>query len=399
MPETTITWLNPDGSGGALDDAHRALTVPGTVPGDHVRWRELRVQKRRVVGELEAILTPSADRRTPSCPWDADCGGCDLSAFAPGARTAALAGVVARTLRLDDPPEVVPSPRATGHRARVKLSLMDGKAGYRAARSHDLVEIGHCAVARPEIGDAIAVLRTWLADGHEGLTEVELRSDGTRVVYAFGSQGKVPRDTRERLATLGDVAVDGRTLYGDPVLVLDVLGLPLRVGPRAFYQVNLELNVQLVAYVRDQVLAAAPERVIDLYSGIGNLGLPIAAAGVPVLAVERDGQALGDLRETAVQLGLTQIRALAVDAAKFDPSREAFDVVVLDPPRAGSGEVLSRVLRNRPRRVVYVACNIVAVRPEIQRAIKEGYRVSAVRCFDLFPDTHHLEAVITLDRV
>jgi len=85
-------------------------------------------------------------------------------------------------------------------------------------------------------------------------------------------------------------------------------------------------------------------------------------------------------------------------AERFDPQSTPFDVAVLDPPRAGAGEVMDRVLRSRPRRVVHVACDPVAGARDVARARKQGYAVASVQLFDLFPRTHHVETVTVLDR-
>jgi 23S rRNA (uracil1939-C5)-methyltransferase len=389
-----IAWLAPDGSGGGKTDDGRIVQVPGTIPGDVVTFEVVGKRGRTVLGQRVDLQTPSPGRRAPTCPVDAACGGCDLAVFGAG-RTEALATNVARSVGWDGVVPVVTGRSELGTRARVKLALGDGVVGYHGARSHELVDVHACEIARPEVVEALGRLRTWWADAPFEASEVEIRSDGTRAVFAF--RGRRPRD-REIFAPLADVAVDGKAVYGDPTLRLPVAGLRLFASPTAFFQVHLELNEALVAYVGDRVREASPERVLDLYAGIGNLGLPLAASGIPVLAVERDGPAIADLERTAADHGIDRIRALALDARRFDPSREPYDVAVLDPPRAGAGDVLPRVLRNRPRRVVLVSCDVRAAGRDVRAAKKAGYRLTDVRCFDLFPRTHHLETVSVLDR-
>lgn len=394
MPTTRVAWLNPDGSGGALDESRRVLHLPGGLPGDVVSWTSVEGH-----AQVDAVVEPSPDRVTPACPVDGQCGGCDLSALAPGARRAALAHMIGRAWNLPAAPEVEAPTVERGRRARVELAIADGVVGYRAARSHRLVDVDACGIARPELNDLLGRLRTVIA-ARPGLPtdRVSLRTDGEKAVAAFQSTRRWSPEDVEGTAVLDHVAVDHKRVHGDPTLRLPVLGLRLRAGPEAFFQVDLDLNQRLVAFVRDAITAVRAERVLDLYAGIGNLGLPIAAGGVPVLAVEVDGSALHDLRATAADHGLTAVKVLAMDARKFDPSREAFDAAILDPPRAGAGDVLIRVLRNRPRRVVLVSCDALAGSRDVRAAQKLGYRVTAVRCFDLFADSHHMETVTVLDR-
>jgi 23S rRNA (uracil1939-C5)-methyltransferase len=278
---------------------------------------------------------------------------------------------------------MVPSPRQTGHRARIDLNIVNGRVGYRRRRSKDLVEMKTCGVARPEVQEALDRLRQCDVPPFE---RVELRSDGQRVVYAF-SGGK----TRVAPAGLEHVAINGRPVRGDPVLTLDVLGVQLRASPRSFYQVNLEVNARLVADVA--AAAAGHERVLDLYAGIGNLSLPIADLGIAVTAVELEGQAISDLRAAAQG---RPVRAVGADVGRFDTSTEAFDCLILDPPRAGAPGVLKRASLNRPKTIIYVSCNA----PAAARDLRElpDYRVDSVTCFEMFPDTHHFETLIVLKR-
>lgn len=373
------------------------MRVPAGLPGDTVRWRETGRHGRTRDGVIEAYDGTNPDRIQPPCPHDAACGGCDLAAWAPEARRVGLGRMVAHSLGWTSDVEVVPSPRAEGHRARIKLAVEGGQIGYRGARSHALVPIRSCRIARPELQAMLPALAAWAAACPEPEPlEVELRTDGTRTALVL-SRAVLP-STWEGLRAFPAVAVQGRAGIGDPVLRLPVAGLSLRASPDAFFQVNLEANELLVAHVGAEVRAAKAERVLDLYAGIGNLSLPLAASGIPVVAVEQTGAAIRDLRATAEAHGLTQVQALSLDVARFDPSREPYDVALLDPPRAGAGEALGRVLRNRPRRVVYVSCHVPSAARDL-KAHAVGYRITAVRAFDLFPETRHVEAVITLDRV
>ena len=390
MGELTVDWLLPEGDGGART-SDGVLRLPGALPGERVRWRADGGKGSRQAGVVEAILSPSPLRRTPPCPFDAECGGCGLAHLAPEGRPEVLSGWARRAWRVPEgfPVGFVASPRASGHRARIKLTLDGGRVGYRREGSHALVPIDHCLAARPEVDAAIARLEgVPLA----GLATVEIRSDGARVVFAFTSAG---RFDGAALAPLVDVAVDGKVFHGNPTLTLPG---GLRASPSSFYQVNLEVNARLVAHVRDAVLAAKAERVADLYAGIGNLTLPIAAAGVPVIAVEREGQATADLRFNAAAARLANVVTVERPVEAWDPSREAFDVVVLDPPRTGAPGVLTRVLRNRPRVIVTVSCHAPSSARDLEPALKAGYEIVSLDVFDLFPDTHHFESIVVARR-
>ncbi len=329
----------------------------------------------------------------PLCPWSAACGGCDMDGAPRAGREATLRNTVAWTLGLDSLPTWIDSPRQDGYRARIKLAIENGRVGYRGPRSHVLVEPGTCRIARPEIQTALPALRAWVAEHGEPFASVELRSDGTRVVHAFASKAKVEAETRAAMAALGDIALDGRPMHGRPTLELEVAGIHLRASPASFFQVNLEVNALLGEHARAAV--AGCERVLDLYAGIGNLGLPIAARGTPVLSVEAPGSAADDLRHNIATVAPARARAIACRIEDFDPTRDAFDAAILDPPRAGAPGILPRLARQRPRRIVLVSCHA----PSAARDLRElrGYRITSATCFDLFPATSHVELVLVLE--
>lgn len=289
------------------------------------------------------------------------------------------------------------SPREHGHRARIKLNLEDGRLGYREAGTHVMVDIDACRAARPELAPLIDRLRAMPPADLAGYASVELRTDGTRAVYAF-TRADRQRPDPEALAPLGDVAVDGRRHHGDPTLHIPSGPRRLRASPLSFYQVNLEVNDLLVAHVNRLVDEARSERLIDLYAGIGNLGLGPATAGVPVVAVEREGQATSDLIENARRLS-ANVTVKTAPVERFDLSREPFDVALLDPPRQGAPGMLEKVFQNRPRLVVYVACDPTSAARDLKAvAAHPDYSVRSVQLFDMFPDTHHVETVVEIVR-
>ncbi len=394
--DATVEWLFPDGEGGAKLPSGGVLRLAGAIPGERVRYAEIERQGRTVIGRVTEVLVASPHAQVAPCPWDARCGGCDLSRFEAAARRNALAVVAQRAFGMASPPEFIASPRQHAHRARIKLAIDGGRIGYRAARSHELVEVDTCRIAREEVQAALAKLRE-SALSLDGLESVEIRSDGARAVYHFQSARKKWDEGFAALRGLGDVAVDGRAVAGDPVLRLPVGGYALRCSPGSFYQVNLEINALLGAWVHDHVRQLRAERVLELYAGIGNFAVPIAGNGVPVVAVEREGSSTADLRATAQENRLP-IKVTTTAAEAFDPSTEAFDVALLDPPRAGAPGVIPKILRNRPRALVYVSCHVPNAARDLKPALAAGYRLTAVRCFEMFPDSHHFETVAVLSR-
>lgn len=282
---------------------------------------------------------------------------------------------------------LVPSPRSLGYRARVDLAVGPGGLGYTRPRSREHVPIPACAIARPELNAALGVLQG--AD-LRGLTRLELRTDGQKVVLA--AQG-----SRRELPWGEHVALNGRPLRGDPTVRIQAGGVEHQLSPGTFYQVNLEVNALLVEEVRALALAYQPQAVLDLFAGAGNLSLPLAAAGVPCTLLEMDGPATRDAQATARRLGLP-VEVQNRDALQLRAGERFFDLALLDPPRAGAGDLIGRLVLTRPRAIVYVSCNPVALARELRPALAAGYRVRRLLGYDMFPQTPHVEVLCVLER-
>lgn len=341
--------------------------------------------------------------RLPPCPLHATCGGCPQMTHSPEDQLAEKVRFLSVAMG-EAPDVVVPSPAELGYRARISLSGdAQGRLGYHRPKSHDLVTIAACAIARPEINAVLGRLPPL-----PGVRRAELRSDGARVVLAVDSRddrGKPAANVatlKKALAALpigelglAGIAVDGHGVAGEVLLRFQIGAIEHRLSPDTFYQVNLEVNAALVAAVG--AAAADAESLLDLYAGAGNLSLPLLARGKRATLIESSHAAVGDARRTIKAHGLPG-EVKTGDAGRFRAGDAVFDVALLDPPRAGAGGLLTELLLTRPKRMIYVSCNPVALARDIKPARKAGYAVESLSLFDMFPQTPHMEALCVLSR-
>ena len=208
-------------------------------------------------------------------------------------------------------------------------------------------------------------------------------------------------NTRQTNVILGDKE---QRLYG-PGFILDTLcGLSFRISSKSFYQVNA---VQTTVLYQTAIALAeldGSQRVIDAYCGTGTIGLVAAAQGAAeVIGVDSVESAIRDARENAKHNGVENARFFVGDAGAFmrdlADAGERVDVVLMDPPRAGSSEeFLGAVVQLAPQRVVYVSCNPQTQQRDVRYLVKRGYRLKIVQPVDMFPHTDHVETVVLLQK-
>lgn len=390
---------------GRLPDG-KACFVPFAIPGERVVVEVVEDRKRWARARLVEIVEASPDRVDPPCPYfgaeepdgPARCGGCKLQHVAPDRQAVMKRRIVVEQLEriggLTDPPvEETVTPAGFGYRSQARFAAdAQGRLGFRRLRGNDIVPIDTCILLTPQAQG----VRDEAGDGWQGVEEVTVRhgADGGAMIVHPGPGGMPPLPEGET-----PVALTGRStavnLRGDATLEMAVGDLRYRVSPTSFFQAG----PPGAAAILDLVVAAADvqpgDRVLDLYAGVGLLSKPLALAGAHVTAVESHPAACADAEVNLAELGVTIMRGRSEDAVgALISDGQAFDVVVLDPPRAGAGtELVAQLPALGPRAVVYVSCDPAALARDARALVEAGYDLVRATPVDQFAQTAAIETV------
>jgi 23S rRNA (uracil1939-C5)-methyltransferase len=383
--------------------------VPFTLPGELVK---VSVGPGETRAEAIAIIEPSPDRVAPVCPHFGICGGCALQhmearAYLAWKREQVIAALASRGLEAPVEP-VRPVPLASRRRASFALARTgQGVAfGYRAARSHAIIDIAACPVLSPGIASRLGKLKAALAPlgARKGETRVSLTETDTGLDLALEGARPSPAlltGLAASGASLGvaRVTVDSEslTLQGEPLVTLS--GAHVKLPPGAFLQASREAEAILVALVMEATAGA--KRIADLFAGIGTFTFALAARA-EVDAFEAGEAATGALADAArTTYKLKPIRTYARDLFRAPVSVKElarYDAVVLDPPRAGARAQAEALAASKVPRIVMVSCNPGTCARDLRILVEGGYRITRVVPVDQFLFSPHIELVAVLER-
>ena len=386
-----------------IGGAHgRVVFVRYALPGERVTAEITELHKGYLRADAVTVHEASPQRVAPPCPYahPGGCGGCDLQHVADAGQLDWKTAVVREQLTrlggltgdevdaLGVRVERLPG-GLLGWRSRVRYAVdAADRAGLLRHRSHQVVPIGHCRIAHPEIRRRDVTGRTW-----PGVTAVE-------VVASTGGDVTVLARAAEPDLDPTDEPQDAAELLAGPAEVREVAaGRDWRVPAQGFWQVHPAAADTLVDAVLDLLRPAPGEVSWDLYGGAGLFAAALATrTGARTTVVESSPGGVAAARRNLADLTGVEVIAARVDAAL---SRRRItgpvDVVVLDPPRAGAGAAVVRgIAAAGPRAVAYVACDPAALARDVRTFTSLGWRVTGFRAFDCFPMTRHVECVALL---
>jgi tRNA/tmRNA/rRNA uracil-C5-methylase (TrmA/RlmC/RlmD family) len=384
------------------DEPHgRVVFVRHALPGERVRARVTEDAGGSFCrADAVEVLESAPGRVTPPCPHAGPgrCGGCDWQHASGAAQLGLKAAVVreqfARLAGVDAAVQVEALPGGLlGWRTRTVYAVGgDGTVGLRKHRSHDIERLSTCPLGVPGVCDGGALTQQWPA-----LRGIELaRGDGGVTVLAHRpgpgrqARGRRPPDRIE-------------VLSGPPRLRHVVAGRTFEVDAAGFWQVHPHAAATFTAVLLEMLRPGPGETVLDLYAGSGLFTALLADAVGPsghVLGVESSPQAVDDATANLADLPWAEVKQARVTADAVRALDLRPDVIVLDPPRVGAGaDVMAALLATRPRALGYVACDPAALARDVRVADDAGWRLAALRAFDAFPMTHHVECIAVLEPV
>ncbi|MBQ7935833.1 MAG: 23S rRNA (uracil(1939)-C(5))-methyltransferase RlmD [Clostridia bacterium] len=431
-----------EGFGVARADGY-VLFVPGTIAGEEAEVLVVKAGKSFGYGKVLRFLKTAPCREEPACALARRCGGCAFWHLSYEEEARLKAARVKNHLKriggIEVPLSLILAAKeqtAYRNKAQFPIRQVKGEAqgGFYAPGSHGVVSGAPCRIQPPLFNDLLewtlsfmkreripayeeqtytgVVRHLYLRQGvGTGQVMVCLVINGKefpkKQLFAMEITAAYPQiktvainyNDRNTNVVLGKKT---ETVFGEGYIEDLLLGKRYRIAPKAFYQVNRAQTEVLYSKVAELANLSGEERLLDLYCGIGTIGLSMAGQVKELVGVEIVPDAVENAKENARINGVTNAEFFCADAkeaaARFAAEGKQFDCIIVDPPRKGCDEqTLEAIRQMAPKKLIYVSCNSATLARDL-KTLSEDFEIQVVVPVDLFPRTHHVETVVYLKR-
>lgn len=424
------------------------IFVPNTCADDYLKVRIVKVKSTYCYGIIEEIIEPSKHRINKKCKISSKCGGCAFDGVDYNHEVCSkLSGVNQNLEKIGkinadvNADEIVKSCEIYGYRNKAQIPVglsAEGEivAGFYAKHSHRIIPYEDCPLQPKLFCTTKDIIIDWMKKNKISPYNEETRKGLIRHIYLryagatdqlmvciVATQLNLPFESelldnlKQQLGNLKTFLINkndkntnvilgdkNRILYGDAYITDKIGQLSLRISPFSFYQINRPQTEKLYSIAKEFAGLTGNETVLDLYCGIGSIGLFMANDAKKVFGIEIVPQAVKDAKYNADINKIDNIEFLCLDIVKSHQYLETHninpDIVVMDPPRKGCGDrLLNTIAKISPKKIVYVSCDPATLARDLNTLQSLGYDAKKARCVDMFPRTAHVETVCLMSRV
>lgn len=421
---TTIETLSHDGRGITHLNG-KTVFVAGGLPGETLQFEYLRQRNSFDEARAVNIIAAGPGRVEPKCAHFGVCGGCSLQhidlSLQLQSKQQAFKELLWKQARIEPKQWLEPiTGPGWGYRRKARLGVKYVAKknrvliGFREKQARLITDSQQCEVLAPAIGQHLAAFAALLGDfsNRDKIPQLEISAADNAnavVIRHLAPFNAVDLTALETFARQYDWRIYLQPYGLDSVKLLYPItdeplyyqlpryNLRMEFHPLQFIQINAEVNRAMIDRALELLDCQPQDRILDLFCGIGNFSLPMGRSGATVVGVEGDENTVHQARHNARINNLSQnefYRAnLSETSFTQDWARQPFDKMLLDPPRSGAHTVIAALPQWRPRRVVYVSCDVATLARDSQLMVLQGYTLTKAGVMDMFPHTQHAEAI------
>ena len=386
---------------GIIKDNGKTIFVRNAVAGDIVDIDLIKNKKTCSEAVIKKIVKPSPLRVKSPCSYSDLCGGCSLLNISYieslKYKENRLKEIISKFAKVNIKINPIIESNEFNYRNKITLHIKDNKIGLYKYNSNELIEIDNCMLVDEKINNIIKRIKPFIKEKPNNLEEVMIRVFNNKDLIHF--KGKVDKKLlKNYFKDSYSLWLNNELLIGDKNLIVDFLDYKFVLSKEAFFQVNIDIASKIFNYIRNYIKDKKYKKALDLYCGVGVIGIVISPFVEEVIGIEIVENAV---KNANVNKELNKINNINFVTGKVENHINKFkdiDLVVVDPPRSGlDKKTINNIISIKPKEIIYVSCDAITLARDLN-LLKEFYNIKEITPFDMFPNTYHVECISVLER-
>ena len=390
-----ITSLNDQGQGITYVD-NKITFVEKTIPGDIIELEIIKEYKKYSIAKLTKIITKSKDRVDSICPYYNTCGGCHLQNISYEDtikyKKNKLENILKKFANIDNDIDIVKSDNIN-YRNKINLKIKNKKIGFYEYNTNDLVLIDKCLI----VNDSINKFINYTKDFNINNGEIIIRSNyNDELLINVITKDKISIPEFNNLKIVG-ILHNNKLIYGEDHFMEIINNKFFEVSYDSFFQINRDITSKIFEYIRSNILRN--KNVLDLYCGVGTLGINVSDISSKVYGIEVVENAVLNAIKNSKINKVNNTKYMLGSADKIiDKINDNIDVVIIDPPRKGlTNKEIDVIKEMNVEQIIYVSCDPITLSRDL-KLLSDKYNIKSIKGFDMFPYTYHIESVVILNK-
>ena len=386
---------------GIIKDNGKTIFVRNAVAGDIVDIDLTKNKKTISEAIIKKIVKPSPLRVKSPCSYSDLCGGCSLLNISYieslKYKENRLKEIISKFAKINIKINPIIESNEFNYRNKITLHIKDNKIGLYKYNSNELIEIDNCMLVDEKINNIIKKIKSFIKEKPNNLEEVMIRVFNNKDLIHF--KGKVDKKLlKNYFKDSYSLWLNNELLIGDKNLIVDFLDYKFVLSKEAFFQVNIDIASKIFNYIRNYIKDKKYKKALDLYCGVGVIGIFISPFVEEVIGIEIVENAV---KNANVNKKLNKINNISFITGKVENHINKFkdiDLVVVDPPRSGLDKnTINNIISIKPKEIIYVSCDAITLARDLN-LLNEFYNIKEITPFDMFPNTYHVECISVLER-
>lgn len=374
--------------------------VNNALMNEIVTIKEIKEYKKYNIANVDEIISKSNNRINPICPYYYDCGGCDIMHMDYDTqlkfKEEKVKNILKKYANIEENKinSIIPS-KELNYRNKITLHVKNKKIGLYKNNSNDIVEIDKCFITDEDINKVIKSLEKFILDTENSIDKIIIKKANNILLYI---KGKIETNKLVNYFDDINIVVNDKCVLNNDYIIDKIFNKKFKVSSESFYQVNSKQIENLYSLVIKNIKNMNYNKVLDLYCGTGTIGIIISDYVKEVIGIEVSKSSYKDALENKEINNVNNIKFINGKVEDYIDDFKNVDVVIVDPPRSGLDKHTIKVLESiNSQKIIYVSCDPITLARDI-KLLSSNYETIEVTPVDMFPNTHHCECVVILER-